>query len=99
FAALGAEEVPTIDVNGTGQPGDRIGHRMDDIFTQRVSIFRGQGPRAHGFELAAMSAWYPVPEDVVFAPRIDADYRPHLMIVGHDCHARGPNHVQDRQIA
>src|SRR5712692_5451097 len=41
FAALGSEEVPTIDVNGAGQPVDRIGHRMNDVFTQGVGVFRG----------------------------------------------------------
>jgi hypothetical protein len=71
---------------------------MDDVVTQGISIFRRKGPRAHGFQLAAMAAWHPTPEDVVLATRIDANYRPHLMIVGHDCHARCPNHIQDRQI-
>jgi hypothetical protein len=72
---------------------------MDDVVTQGIRIFRGQGPRAHGFQLAAEAAWHPAPEHIVLATRIDADYRPHLMIVGHDRHSRRPNHIQDRQIA
>jgi hypothetical protein len=39
FAALRAKEVPTGDVNGAGQPGDRIGHRMDDIVTEGLASF------------------------------------------------------------
>jgi len=41
FTALGGEEVPTVDVNGAGQTGNRIGHRMNDVFTEGVGIFRG----------------------------------------------------------
>jgi hypothetical protein len=72
---------------------------MYDVVTKGVSIFRGQGPRAYSFQFAAMRARHPAPKDVVLSTRIDPDYRPHLMIVGHDCHMRRPNHVQDRQIA
>jgi hypothetical protein len=43
-----AEEIPTVDVNGAGQPGNRIGHRMDDVVAQRVSIFRYRGCSATG---------------------------------------------------
>ena len=71
---------------------------MDDVVAQRLSISHGQGRRARGFQLATTTAWHAAPEDIVFATGVNADYRPHLMIVGHDCHARRPNHIQDCQI-
>ena len=42
FTALGGEEVPTVDVNGTGQTGNWIGHRMNDVITKGLGIFRQQ---------------------------------------------------------
>src|SRR5262249_5458178 len=58
-------------------------------------VLLAQRPRACGFHLAAGK---PAPEDVVLAAGIDADHRPHLMIVRHDGHPWTPDHVQDRQI-
>src|ERR1700724_4151475 len=67
FAALGGEEVPTVDVDGAGQLGNRIGHRMNDVLAKGTGIFRRQRPRARGFQPAARHA---APGDVVLAAGI-----------------------------
>src|SRR5215467_12306199 len=38
LAALGGEKVAAIDVDGAGQPADRIGDRMDDVAAERLGI-------------------------------------------------------------
>ena len=45
----------------------------------------------------ARRAAYAPPEDIVLATRIDADDRPHAMIVGHDRHHRCPYDIEDGQ--
>jgi hypothetical protein len=46
LASVGAEEVPTVDVNGASQSRDRICYRMDDVVTQSIM---GQAPRRFHF--------------------------------------------------
>src|SRR5262249_48223138 len=41
FAALDSEEIPTVDVNGAGQPINGISHRVNDVVPEGISIFRG----------------------------------------------------------
>ncbi|MDQ3726330.1 MAG: coenzyme F420-0:L-glutamate ligase, partial [Actinomycetota bacterium] len=38
------------------------------------------------------------PEDVVLTPGVDADHRPHAVVVRHDGHHRAPDDVEDRQV-
>lgn len=42
LAALGSEEVASIDVDGAGQLVDRINDRMDDVGAERLGIADGQ---------------------------------------------------------
>src|SRR5262249_50518324 len=56
LAAFCAKEVAAVDVDGARQPGDRIGHRMNDIVTERLRIPLAQRLGAGRLELAATGA-------------------------------------------
>src|SRR5262249_46491059 len=73
----------------------RIGDGMDDVVTERERLAFAQGLGASGLDSAARIRWQAPPQDVVFSPSVDADHRPHLMIVGHDSHVRSPDDVED----
>src|SRR5262249_48280198 len=53
LAASHVKEVAAIDVDGTRQPADRIGHRMNDIVAERLRIPFAQRLGACRLELAA----------------------------------------------
>src|SRR5215469_5505589 len=71
---------------------------MDDITPERLDIPFPQRLCSGGFNAAATVSRQAAPEDVVLATRVDADYRPHQMIVRHDRHAGTPDHVEDGQL-
>src|SRR5882724_11471445 len=96
FAApTGSEEIAAVDVNSTREPRDRIGHRVNDVVPERLGIALTERLGAGGFDPAA---WNAPPENVVLTARVDADHRPHLMIVRHQRHHRRPDHIEDRQL-
>src|SRR5882672_3082561 len=66
--------------------------------TERPDVFRAQRAGASGFNLPLPSLGDATPENIVLAPAIDADDRPHVMIVRHDSHVRRPYHVEDAQV-
>lgn len=99
LASRDSKKVATIDVDGAGKASDRISHRMDDVRPQRNRIFFAEGLRARGFELAGRVVRQPALEDIVFAAGVDANDRPHPVIVRKQGHPRCPDHIQDREIA
>src|SRR5215831_9983805 len=98
LAAFRRKEVAAIDVNGASQPGDGIGHRMNDAVAERLGILLAQRLGTLSLELAAAGPRNAAPEDVVLAARIDADHRPHAVVMGHDGHLWCPDHVEDGQL-
>src|SRR3546814_1034645 len=46
FAAVDAEEIAAIDVEGAGQARDRIRHRVDDLLSERNGIPHAERPGA-----------------------------------------------------
>src|SRR4029079_6905953 len=71
---------------------------MDNVLTERTDIFCAQRAGAGGLNLPLPSRGDAAPEDVVLAPAINADDRPHMMVVRHDGHVRRPHHVEDAQV-
>jgi hypothetical protein len=65
----------------------RCGDRVNDIVVKGVRLADRKRTRANSFESIA-AARVPPPEDAVFAAAIDADHRPHSMIVRRDGHRR-----------
>ena len=96
LAPLGRKKVAAIDVDGAGELVDRVEDRMDDIVTQRLSIGCAKRLSSRRLDLVRRSTNTP-PEDIVLASGVDADNRPHAMIVRHDRHQGRPYHVQNRQ--
>ena len=94
LAPLGAEKVSTVDVDGTGQPIDRVKNRMDNVVTQRFDVPLAQRFGTNRLDLIWRFPNTP-PENVVLPARIDTDYRPHAMIVGHNRHHRCPYDIDD----
>ena len=84
FAARRREEVAAVDMNGAGELLDRIRDRVNHVIGERHG-FAGRHCRSlrrrHGTSL-------PPPEDVVFAPDIDADHAPHAVLVRQQLHQR-----------
>jgi hypothetical protein len=71
---------------------------MDDVAAERFGIPLAERLCARRLDLAAGGVRQPAPEDVVLAAGIDADHRPHQMVVRPDRHARAPDDVENRQI-
>ena len=65
---------------------------------ERLDIALAQGFGAGGLDLATRPLRDTAPEDVVLAAGIDADHRPHQMIVRSNRHIRPPNDIEDGQI-
>src|SRR5258708_10933667 len=99
FAALGGEEIAAIDVDGGAQPRDRVGHGMDDVVPKGLGVLLAQRLRPGGLDPAARPIAKAPPEDIVLAAGIDADDRPHLMIMRHDRYERRADYVEDGEIA
>src|SRR5262245_49419120 len=49
FAAFGRKEIATVNVDGRGEPRDRIGHGMDYVAAQGVNIASSQRLGTGGF--------------------------------------------------
>src|SRR5712692_5676670 len=71
---------------------------MDDVAAQELRVPFAERLGPHGLDPATGLAGHPPPEDVVLAARVDADDRPHLVIVGHDGHQWFPDDVEDGEI-
>src|SRR3546814_10123801 len=56
FAAVDAEEIAAIDVEGAGQARDRIRHRVDDLLSERNGIPHAERPGAGRPDPAILSA-------------------------------------------
>src|ERR1700730_18656211 len=98
LAAFRSKKVASIDMNGSGQPRNRIGDGVNDVLPQGLGVPLAQRLRARGFERAHGTPRDAAPEDVVLPARIDPDHRPHLMIMRHQGHVRSSNDVENREI-
>src|SRR5262249_48929737 len=88
------EEVPTVDVDRSRQLADGIDHRMDDIRSEQSDVADAERASARGLDAAGGAP----PEHVVLAPREDADYGPHAVVVRLEAHPRSPREVEDGQL-
>src|SRR2546427_6685184 len=97
FLARHSEEVATVNVNGTREPPDWIGHGMDDVVTEREGFAFAQRLGASCLDSTIRVGRQATPQNVVFSPCVDTDHCPHLVIVGHDGHPWSPDDVEDRE--
>src|SRR5262249_45170469 len=97
LTARRGEEVAAINVNGPGQPWDRICHRVNDVPSQRLGVSQTKSLCTGGFKLG-VTARYAAPENIVLASRVNSDHCPHVVIVRHQCHVRRPYNVQNGQL-
>src|SRR6516164_689013 len=88
FTTPGGKEIAAVNVDRGSEFGCRVGDRVDNVFAERLRVFRAQRASPGSFELRFPDRCDTTPEDVVLAPTVDADNRPHMMIVRHDHHAR-----------
>src|SRR5215470_11060624 len=51
FASLGSKEIASVNVNGSGQTCDRVGHRMNDVVSERLRILLAKRSRTRRFNL------------------------------------------------
>jgi hypothetical protein len=72
---------------------------MNDIAPERLGVAHRERLRAGGFQLALVTTRHAAPENVVLTTGIDADDRPHVVIVRHHRHLGCPDDVGDRQVA
>src|SRR5437868_5200076 len=98
FAARRRKEIAAIHMNRAGQAVERVGDGVDDVAAQRFGLALAQRLRARRLDLAAGISRQPPPPDVVLAAGIDADDRPHQMVVRPHGHPGSPDDVEDRQI-
>ena len=76
----------------------RVCHGVDNLWTEWPDILRPQGLGAGGFDTAIRIILAASPENVVFAPTVDADHGPHVVVVWHECHFRCPNDVENSEL-
>src|SRR5580658_8345187 len=97
LAAFLPQEVPAIGVDGAAQARNGVDDGVDDVRAERATIAHAQRPCACRLDVPGGILGQPAPEDVVLTAGIDADHRPHPMIMRHDRHARPPHQVDDGQ--
>src|SRR5262245_1589295 len=97
-SAWRGEKIAAVHVDGGGQPGNRIDHRMDNVTAERLGIPFAQRLRAYRFQFTALARGNAAPEDIVLAPSVDADDSPHLMVVGRAYQIRCPDDVHDGEV-
>ena len=68
------------------------------LWPKRLGVTHAQGACASRLNSTVRIALDAPPEDVVLPAGVQANHRPHSMVVGHDRHCRGPDHVEDCQI-
>jgi len=85
-------------MDGTGQSWNWVGDRMNDIVSKRLRVTDAQGACASRSNPTVGIALDAPPEDVVLAAGVQANHRPHSMVVRHYRHCRGPDDVEDCQI-
>jgi hypothetical protein len=65
---------------------------------KRLRVTHAQGAGTSRLNLTVRIALDAPPKDIVLPTRIEANHRPHSMVVRHHRHCRGPDHVEDGQI-
>src|SRR5579885_1314226 len=98
FAARRAEEVAAIDLEGTGDPRQRIRHGVDDVAPERLGVLGADRLGARGLDPRSLLDRDPAPAHVVLTPHVDVDHSPHPVIVGHLRHVRTPMKVVDGEV-
>src|SRR5712692_7695001 len=93
FFARHSEEIATVNVNGTSETPDRVGHGMNDVAAKRKGLAFAQRLSARCLDSAIRLARQPAPKDIVLPACVDTDNCPHLMVVGHDGHPWPPDDV------
>ena len=90
LAALGREQVAAVDVDGAGVLGGRVRDGVDHVISQQDGVTGGAAP---GLPLREPALGLPE-EGIVLAAGVDADGRPHPVVVGPEGHARCPDHLE-----
>src|SRR5262249_38661021 len=93
LAARRREEVAAVDVDASGEPLERVRDRVDRGVRERRDVALEQAVGAAGLQ----AALGPLPEDVVLAARVDADQRPHPVVVWLEVELWRPRGGEDRQ--
>src|SRR5262249_5570193 len=92
------EEVAAIHVDGARQPTDRIDDGVDDVGAEWHRLPLAECFGSGGLDAAGRITGWPPPKDVVFAARVDADDRPHPMVMGELAHPWSPNQIENREL-
>src|ERR1700694_843098 len=71
---------------------------MYDVAPEGLGIFFAERLGTRGFHFATLATRHTAPEDVVLATCVNADDRPHLVVVRQQCHPGRPNNVQNGEI-
>ena len=93
LAAGLVDEVAAIDVDRTGENGARVIDRMNGVCAQTEHVADVEEATACLLQSLLAAAV----DRVRLGAAVDADGRPHPVIVGEDAHLRRPDHVQHRE--
>src|SRR6516162_5379213 len=93
IASLGAVKIAAIEMDRRSQAPEWVCYRVDHVALQRLRASLAKGLGAGGLDQSPCSTRHATPEDVVFSARVDADYRPHAVVMGHDRHHLAPDDV------
>ena len=94
-APPGGEQVSAVDVQAESLGWQGVLYGVNDFHPQKDRLARPHFPRVDVFEGRAGAA----EEGVVLLPLVNADDRPHTVIVGNAEHARAQGHIENRKIA
>ena len=72
FAALSTEEVTSVDVDRASRPRNGIGHRVDNIASERFRVLLAQRPGTSSLYLAVVAGDAAPAADVSFFSRATA---------------------------
>src|SRR5262245_58285605 len=75
------EEVTAINMDRSGEATNRIDDGVDDVRSEGHRLALAKRLGSGGLDRTVGVACGPSPEDVVLAARVDADDRPHPMIM------------------
>ena len=95
FASRNPEEVAAIDVQAPGVCLERIGHGVNGVFAQKKSVPRLDILASGGFQSRPGAA----KEIIVLPAAVEADDRPHAVVVRIEGHAWRPDDIQDGQLS
>src|SRR5207245_10578156 len=76
FAAVRAEKIAAIDVNGAGQSRNRICHGMNDVVAKRLRVADAQRSCACSLD-TPVAVGHTAPAHMTLAARRTADHPPH----------------------